>query len=188
VQKLLRQTLMVPANMPVAVDYTDAAGFKRLYDSMLDRAVDEALPRFSARSVDFTRGGQHHKLGEDAARAAIVPPVALLCSLLGAVGHFAKLLYLIAKLLVWLRTPAGQAPGRTATRAAGLALIMTLVCVWTAFSLHAERHHEKRALSADVPRRARPGRRIHRPGVAPPRAGQRRARGGGGTGLHLPLQ
>ena len=63
-----------------------------------------------------------------------MPPVALLFSLLGAVGHFAKLLYLIAKLVVWVRTPAGQEPGRTATRAAGLALVLTLVCVWTAFS------------------------------------------------------
>ncbi|EFF78440.1 hypothetical protein [Achromobacter piechaudii] len=134
VQKLLRQTLMVPASMSVAANYTDPASFKRLYDGMLDRAVDEALPRFSANAVDFQRGGQHQKLGEDAARAAIVPPVALLCSLLGAVGHFAKLLYLIAKLIVWLRTPAGQQPGRTATRAAGLALVLTLVCVWTAFS------------------------------------------------------
>ena len=101
---------------------------------MLDRAVDEAMPRFSARNEDFGRGGQHYKLGQDAARAAIVPPVALLFSLLGAVGHFAKLLYLIAKLVVWVRTPAGQEPGRTATRAAGLALVLTLVCVWTAFS------------------------------------------------------
>ena len=134
VQKLLRQTLMVPVNMPVASNYTDAASFKRLYDSMLDRAVDEAMPRFSATNADFARGGQHYKLGEDAARAAIVPPVALLFSLLGAVGHFAKLLYLIAKLVVWWRTPAGQEPGRTATRAAGLALVLTLACVWTAFS------------------------------------------------------
>jgi len=134
VQKLLRQTLMVPASMNVAANYTDPASFKRLYDGMLDRAVDEAMPRFSASASDFQRGGQHQKLGEDAARAAIVPPVALLCSLLGAVGHFAKLLYLIAKLVVWLRTPAGQQPGRTATRAAGLALVLTLVCVWTAFS------------------------------------------------------
>ncbi|WP_315139949.1 hypothetical protein [Achromobacter marplatensis] len=134
VQKLLRQTLMVPASMSVAANYTDAASFKRLYDGMLDRAVDEAMPRFSARNEDFGRGGQHYKLGQDAARAAIVPPVALLFSLLGAVGHFAKLLYLIAKLVVWVRTPAGQEPGRTATRAAGLALVLTLVCVWTAFS------------------------------------------------------
>ena len=134
VQRLLRQTLMVPATMNVAPNYTDAAGFKRLYDGMLDRAVDEAMPRFSASSADFARGGQHHKLGEDAARAAIVPPVALLFSLLGAVGHFGKLLYLIVKLVVWLRTPAGQRPGRTATRAAGLALVLTLACVWTAFS------------------------------------------------------
>lgn len=134
VQKLLRQALMVPATMNVAPNYTDVAGFKRLYEGMLDRAVDEALPRFSASSADFGRGGLHDKLGEDAARAAIVPPVALLCSLLGAVGHFAKLLYLIAKLVVWLRTPAGQQPGRTATRAAGLALVLTLACVWTAFS------------------------------------------------------
>jgi len=134
VQKLLRQALLVPANMNVAANYTDAASFKRLYDGMLDHAVDEAMPRFSAQTADFQRGGQHQQLGQDAARAAIVPPVALLCSLLGAVGHFAKLLYLIAKLVVWLRTPAGQEPGRTATRAAGAALVLTLVCVWTAFS------------------------------------------------------
>jgi len=89
VQKLLRQTLMVPANMPVAPNYTDAASFKRLYDSMLDRAVDEAMPRFSASLADFAHGGPHYQLGQDAARAAIVPPVAL---------------------------------------------VLTLVCVWTAFS------------------------------------------------------
>ncbi|KAG1081827.1 hypothetical protein G6F40_015350 [Rhizopus arrhizus] len=140
VQRLLRQTLLVPASMSVAANYTDAASFKRLYDGMLDRAVDEAMPRFSARNEDFGRGGQHYKLGQDAARAAIVPPVALLFSLLGAVGHFAKLLYLIAKLVVWVRTPAGQEPGRTATRAAGLALVLTL-----------------RAVPADVARGVRPG-------------------------------
>lgn len=133
VQRKLRAALHVPPSVAVATAY-DVPGFKRFYDSMLDHAVETALPFYSAKAEEFGPGGKHYELANDAARAAIVPPVALLCSLLGAVGHFAKLLYLLVKLVVWLRVPAGQKPSPFATRAAGVALAGTVISVWVLFS------------------------------------------------------
>ena len=135
IQRTLRKALQLPDSATVLPGYADEAGFRRLHEAMVDKAVKDALPRFSARDEDFQWGGKHAGIGQDAARAAIVPPVALLCSLLGAVGHFAKLLYLIVKLMVWWRTPADREPSRAATRVAGAALVFTLLCVWSAFSL-----------------------------------------------------
>jgi len=66
-----------------------------LHAAHLNEAVKEQLPTLRASLQSYSMGGKNEKQGEDAARAVIVPPVALIFSLVGALTHLAKLLYLI---------------------------------------------------------------------------------------------
>ena len=100
VQAELRDKLKLPAgvNVPLA---TDADGFRRnLYDPMrMSKARTEAA-KYTAPLQTFADGGSNAEQGLDATRAALVPPIALLCSLLGAIGHLGKLVYLLSKLVL----------------------------------------------------------------------------------------
>ena len=99
IQKSLREKLLLPAGTPVREAYPLNDGLKlfalELHAAHLNEAVKEQLPTLRASLQSYSMGGKNEKQGEDAARAVIVPPVALIFSLVGALTHLAKLLYLI---------------------------------------------------------------------------------------------
>lgn len=99
VQKSLREKLLLPTGTLVREEYPLNDGLKlfalELQTAHLNEAVKRQLPKLQASLRSYSIGGENEKQGEDAARAVIVPPVALLFSLAGALTHLAKLLYLV---------------------------------------------------------------------------------------------
>lgn len=99
VQKALREKLQLPGNTLVREQYPLNDKLKQfaleLHAPHLNEAVKQKLPELRAAAPSYSAGGVNEKLGEDAARAVIVPPVALMFSLVGALTHLAKLLYLV---------------------------------------------------------------------------------------------
>ena len=99
VQKSLREKLLLPANTLVREEYPLNDKLKQfaleLHTPHLNEAVKQQLPELRAAVSSYSAGGSNEKLGEDAARAVIVPPIALIFSLVGALTHLAKLLYLV---------------------------------------------------------------------------------------------
>lgn len=125
VQAELRDALKLPAGATVQAAYANPAEFGRLFDQFLDRQTVEKLVEYRASRTDFEPGGRFFHEGKEAARAAIVPPVALFFSLLGAIGHFSKLLYLIATVVLLLlamrRGEQAGADGQLSRRSAWIA-------------------------------------------------------------------
>lgn len=76
--------------------YASPSEFSRLFDQFAARQTAEKLVEYRACRSDFEVGGKYFEEGKEAARAAIVLPVALFFSLLGTIGRFSKRLYLIA--------------------------------------------------------------------------------------------
>jgi hypothetical protein len=135
VQAELRGQLKLPAGTSVPLS-TDAEGFRRqLYDPMrMARARTEAA-KYNAPLATFADGGSNAAQGLDATRAALVPPIALLCSLLGAIGHLGKLVYLLCKLA--LRLAARQIPAAVLQRLGWAILLVPFVLaagIWTTLS------------------------------------------------------
>ena len=99
IQKELREKLLLPANTLVREEYPLNDKLKQfaleLHTPHLNEAVKQQLPELRAAVSSYSAGGSNEKLGEDAARAVIVPPIALIFSLVGALTHLAKLLYLV---------------------------------------------------------------------------------------------
>ena len=142
IQAELRDALKLPPGAVVQSSYASPTEFGRLFDQFVDRQTAEKLVEYRASREDFEAGGKYFKEGKEAARAAIVPPVALFFSLLGAVGHFSKLLYLIAKVTLLIRAARLSGPsgteddlsGRPALVATGV-LVSALVGAWGVFTL-----------------------------------------------------
>lgn len=136
VQGELREALVLPSGVTVAHDYGSAAEFKRLYEAMVGKSVRDKRASYDSDAAQFEYGARLFKDGNDAARAAIVPPVALAFSLLGAIGHFSKLLYLIATLLLLLlRAPGQDTLDRRSGRLAMSVLLAAFAGVWLVLSL-----------------------------------------------------
>lgn len=78
---------MLPVGTLVRAQYPKNDGLKlfslELHTPHLNEAVKEQLPRLQASLSSYSVGGENEKQGEDAARAAIVPPIALIFSLMG---------------------------------------------------------------------------------------------------------
>lgn len=99
VQNALRTELALPKSSQIRPEYPKNDALKgfalELQRPHLDYVVQQQLPRLQADLASYSAGGANEKQGEDAARAVIVPPIALMFSLLGALTHLAKLLYLL---------------------------------------------------------------------------------------------
>lgn len=102
VQRELRNTLQLPPSATVATSYGTSAEFMQLFDQAVALEARKRLERFAADDRALSPGGIYYADAEKATRAAIVPPIALFFSLLGAMTHFAKLLYLITGLIMLL--------------------------------------------------------------------------------------
>lgn len=101
IQAELREKLKLPAGMTLQPSYANGASFDRdVFTPLVRETAKRELRSYDAPLNTFTDGSQNTLVGLDAARAVIVPPIALFFSLLGAVGHLAKLSYLLLRLLV----------------------------------------------------------------------------------------
>lgn len=104
-QAELRDTLKLPSTVRVPHE-VDKPQFVTLFNAMRTSQATQEARKYNAPLDTFGPGGKNFELGLDAARAAIVPPVALFFSMLGALGHMAKLSYILAKLLRSVLRPA----------------------------------------------------------------------------------
>jgi hypothetical protein len=99
VQARLRKTLGLPPGVVLRPAYPSAASFEDgVVRPLVLHIARSELAAYEAPVAAFEAGGAYFQQGEEAARAVIVPPVALLFSLLGAIGHLAKFVYLLLRL------------------------------------------------------------------------------------------
>lgn len=103
VQRQWREALQAPENA-VLKNGMSARDFERqTYIPWYEHLVTEQKKALLAASADFDNGGKHEALGKEAMRGLIVPPLALLFSLLGIIVHVCKTgFYSLRLLLPWL--------------------------------------------------------------------------------------
>lgn len=78
----------------------------KIYEVLLTRLIDDQIDSLRNSAEEFGPGGRFEQRGEEAAERLIVPPLALLFSLIGGLTHLTKSLYLVMKLTPappWLR-------------------------------------------------------------------------------------
>ncbi len=130
VQAELRAKLKIPVHVKLQPSYDSGLVFRRdLYDPVVQDLARQELARYDAPARQFADGQTHAEAGRDAVRAVIVPPVALLFSLLGAIGHLAKLCYLLLRVGVTVR-PAW----RQRVRHLWLVPVSVLALIWGVLS------------------------------------------------------
>lgn len=96
IQAELRDRLQLPRNVVVPATVANPEAFRRqLYEPMRTSKARQELAKYDAPLATFADDGKNAEQGKDAARAALVPPIALGFSLLGAITHFSKLVYLL---------------------------------------------------------------------------------------------
>lgn len=131
IQAPLHERLLVPDGMQLQSSYASAADFtRRAFQPMLKEQAQLALLKHDAAEATFAAGGTNARDGIDAARAVIVPPVALFFSLLGAIGHLAKLCYLLSKIAAMAIPAVAQS-----LKQAWLVPLTVLAMLWTVLSI-----------------------------------------------------
>jgi hypothetical protein len=101
VQSELRKKLQLPGRLVLQPIYRSGDDFERnVFDPFLNDIAKHELAAYDSPVGTYADGGKHEKLGKEMARAAIVPPLALFFSLLGALGHIGKLIFLCLKAAV----------------------------------------------------------------------------------------
>ncbi len=131
VQAEVRDALKLPASITVRASYRSAQEFERdFFIPSVKELARKQLLQYEAPVESFADGQPNEQSGRDAARAALVPPIALFFSLLGAVGHISKLAYLVLRLTISaLPSLAGR------VRYLWVAPLSVLALTWTALSL-----------------------------------------------------
>lgn len=100
VQAKLREAMHLPAGIRLQPAYGSGAEFQRdVFDPYVKRLAQDELAKYDAPAADFADGAPLAERGKKAARMAIVPPIALFFSLLGALLHCTKLLYLLLSVI-----------------------------------------------------------------------------------------
>lgn len=99
IQKQIKSEMGLPGTINLKSSYESAADFERLvYQPFLERNVNERIQQYDADVINFEHNGKNYQLGLDAAKISISVPLALFFSMMGAILHGGKLLYLISKL------------------------------------------------------------------------------------------
>jgi hypothetical protein len=125
VQEGLREQLNLPQTTTIPLTIDRQGFIHQLYEPMLEVLTTKELENYNAPALLYADGASLAEPGRTAARAVLVPPVALFFSLLGALGHLGKLTYLLSKLAVSSRK-----------NVKGLLLIplILIVAIWVVFS------------------------------------------------------
>lgn len=100
VQAKWRETTKAPASFALRYGVSFEQFTEQVYLPKVETNVNEQMQRIKADVKEFNLGGRFHAEGVDAYRALVVPPVALLFSLLGAITHMVKIAGLIVKFFV----------------------------------------------------------------------------------------
>lgn len=105
VQGDLHESLRLPRRVNLKPAYSSGDDFERtVFDPMIEERARDKLLTYDAPVASFADGAKNSKEGREMARAAIVPPLALFFSLLGALGHLCKLCFLSVKGIgLWLK-------------------------------------------------------------------------------------
>lgn len=90
--------MRVPSQLPLKVGMSAAAFKREIYAPTIDEDVKNLISHNYARAADYGTSGQFRKTGEDSYRALIVPPIALVFSLMGAMTHIFKIFMFLIKL------------------------------------------------------------------------------------------
>ena len=92
VQSQLRDQLKLPRGVQLQPRYASGDAFRRaVFEPAMAAPFRKMWPAYEADSTQLADGGRYEDIGRDAARAVIVPPLALFFSLLGALMHLTKL-------------------------------------------------------------------------------------------------
>lgn len=101
IQRELREQMRVPDGIEVRYQYADAGQFQReIFNPVVATVAAQEIARFKAPVKTFEVGGSNYEKGITAAKAVIMPPWALGFSMLGAIGHTAKLAVLLLTLIL----------------------------------------------------------------------------------------
>lgn len=132
IQAELRDQLHLPAGIGLQPSYSSGAEFQHeVFDPMVKRLAREELARYDAPVEDFADGAKLAERGRDAARLAIVPPLALFFSLLGAMTHLGKLCYLAVKGLLAWKPHLGERVRHVWPVLVGVVLLIWVSLSWT---------------------------------------------------------
>lgn len=100
VQTEMRTRSGLPDAVRLKHDYASPEEFTReVFTPAINHAAAKELKSLDAPTKDFEVGGPLQQRGMEGARALLVPPMALFFSLLGAIGHLAKLGYLLVAMV-----------------------------------------------------------------------------------------
>lgn len=108
IQRRWHDSLRVPDDVRLDAHYTFASWDAEVYEPIIERQTKTVIDAFEAQSTEYAPGGKFFKQGDQAMRALLVPPIALIFSLIGAFGHFIKsfitFCYLIQpRITIWTR-------------------------------------------------------------------------------------
>lgn len=107
VQAELTTQLNLPASVQLQAAYSSGSEFEsEVFRPAIMRLARQQAQRYDEPAHTFADGKRNASAGLDAARAAIIPPVALFFSLMGAIGHLAKLVMLLVALAATAFTAA----------------------------------------------------------------------------------
>ncbi|CAN7442502.1 hypothetical protein [Massilia sp. LjRoot122] len=113
VQAELRDGLRLPRNVDVQPRYPTGEAFRRrVFDPAVDLQFRKQWVAYEADGAKLGNGGRYEKQGRDAARAVIVPPLALFFSLLGALTHMTKLACMLSYAALRQRAGSARYTGR----------------------------------------------------------------------------
>lgn len=90
VQHKWQQGLDLPSSIRLTPNLGVEEYTRLAYQPRIDREVEARVTKYQAPPADFDQGGRNEKLGKDAMRALLVPPIALGFSLVGAMVHIFK--------------------------------------------------------------------------------------------------
>ncbi len=99
IQKRITDALGYDLGRPVPVTEDPTEIRLNLYEVLVERIVDDRLRALRTAREEFSPGGKFEKEGREAAERLVVPPLALLFSLIGGLTHLMKSLYLTMRLL-----------------------------------------------------------------------------------------
>jgi hypothetical protein len=112
VQSDLHNKLGLPKSVLLRPNYRSGDDFERtVFDPMMRDRAGKPYRAYHSDVATFADGGVNAGVGLDAARAAIVPALALFFSLLGALGHLSKLVFLLLKGLLQAALPGHRVLG-----------------------------------------------------------------------------
>jgi hypothetical protein len=128
VQAELRRQLGLPPGARLLPTYENAAAFdKAVFRPMVAQLAARELRRYEAPVSTFGPGGPNEAVGLEAARAVVVPPIALLFSLLGATLHLAKIFFLVHQTV--RQRAADERPQTTFWQGMALCSAVVAVCL-----------------------------------------------------------